>query len=77
MMTSLRRRLRPILPAVLAGILALSPVASTPALAQPGGAPAAEGESGEEGKGRSLDGYLLMVMLASLAFMVVGKTARR
>lgn len=77
MMTSLRRRLRPLCPLVLAGILAFTPVVSAPVYAQPGGAPAAEGDSGEEGKGRSLDGYLLMVMLASLAFMVVGKTARR
>ena len=31
----------------------------------------------EKSEGRSLDGYLLMCMLASLAFLVVGKSARR
>jgi hypothetical protein len=65
------RRLRPLF---LAGCLLAGPATTAPVFAQPP-APAAEEE--EKSEGRPLDGYLLMVMLASLTFFVVGKTARR
>jgi len=75
MTSSLRRWFRPLCPFFLAGCIAISPVATISVRAQAPATPA-EGES-EESKGRPLDGYLLMVMLSALAFMVIGKTARR
>jgi hypothetical protein len=73
MMNSSGRRFRPLFTLVFAGSLLLGPAITAPVHAQP---PPAEGEA-DAGKGRSLDGYLLMVMLAAGAFFVVGKTARR
>lgn len=69
-------RLRRFLPLVLAGWLLASPLAPAPVRAQAVPAETAEGEE-EKSEGRPLDGYLLMVMLSSLVFLVVGKTARR
>jgi hypothetical protein len=67
-----RSRRLPIL--ILAGSLFVGTAGSVPVRAQP--ADPAAGEEGED-KGRPMDGYLLMVMLASLAFFIVGKSARR
>lgn len=75
MMNSTFCRLRPLRALILAGWLVASPVASVSVQAQATAEAVAEGE--EKSEGRPLDGYLLMVMLASLAFLVVGKTARR
>jgi hypothetical protein len=75
MMNSTFRWPRPLRALILAGWLCASPAAPVLAQAQP--PPAAAGGEEEESEGRPLDGYLLMVMLASLAFFVVGKTARR
>jgi hypothetical protein len=74
MLNSIGRWSRLLRALVLAGWLFAGP--ATTVHAQPQPEATAEGE-GEESEGRPLDGYLLMVMLASLAFMVVGKTARR
>jgi hypothetical protein len=77
MMNSIGRWFRPLCPLILAGWLIASPVASVSVQAQPPPAPATVGGEEEKSEGRSLDGYLLMCMLASLAFLVVGKSARR
>jgi hypothetical protein len=74
MMTSIHRWFRPLCPLILAGWLIAGPVVSISVQAQSTAEAVAEGE---EKEGRPLDGYLLMVMLASLAFLVVGKSARR
>lgn len=75
MMNSTFRWPRTLRTLIVAGWLCASPAAAIYAQPPPA-ATATEGEE-EKSEGRPLDGYLLMVMLASLAFMVVGKTARR
>ena len=74
MMTRNQSWLRRLCPLLLAGCLLSAPATTSTVFAQP---PAPAGEEEEKSEGRPLDGYLLMVMLASLAFFVVGKTARR
>lgn len=75
MMTWNKRRLRPFSILLLSGCLCLGAPVSSSVMAQAPEA-AAGGEGGEE-KGRYLDGYLLMLMLAGMVLFVVGKTARR
>ncbi len=70
-----RRWLRSLSVPLIVGCLIASPVTSSSVRAQAPGE-AAQGED-DESKGRPLDGYLLMVMLATMALFVVGKTARR